>query len=257
VISNLSLLQASALFSKLSNLAYLPPKQAMKEFMAQGDGFDGVFVSTKGSDCYILHNQYDIVVVCRGTEIKQLNDIVTDVNIDRVHSVYEYGLVHEGFLNYTNRIWENVKASVLDQGGDYKNVWFTGHSLGAAMATLMAGRFAAYPYLPTPKALFTYGSPRVGNRSFINVFNELPVTHHRWVNDGDIVTKIPLSPFFYHCGKMHKIDKKGNIDLNHDRNWNYLELVRDFTVGILHKFIGDLQDHSSEKYYKHLERYVV
>ena len=126
---------------------------------------------------------------------------------------------------FVEKVWAPILTRGVDAKKTEKNVWFTGHSLSAAMATLMAYRFATYDLTPNPTALFTYGSPRVGNRKFVNQFNTLPFEHHRWVNDGDIVTKIPFAPMFYHCGTMHHIDSKGQITLNYERTFNFMRLL--------------------------------
>jgi len=125
----------------------------------------------------------------------------------------------------------------------------TGHSLGAAMATIIAYRYATLDLIPNPSGLFTYGSPRVGDRKFINYFNTLPFEHHRWVNDGDIVTKIPFAPFFYHCGTMHHINSKGQVTLNYERTFNPMKLLGLTSPrAILNTVMGDVKDHSSELY---------
>jgi triacylglycerol lipase len=148
-----------------------------------------------------------------------------------------------------DKIWAGILTCGMDAKKNNKALWLTGHSLGAAMATIMAYRFASYDLGPTPSGLFTYGSPRVGNRKFINYFNTLPFEHHRWVNDGDIVTKIPLVPFFYHCGTMHHINSKGEVTLNYERTFNPLKLLGLTSPrGILNTIMGDAKDHSSDNY---------
>jgi triacylglycerol lipase len=249
MIQNMTFAEQSALFAKLSNQAYSAPKEAKKLFKKHGFT-NTTYHSHKGSDVYVIQNDTDIVVVCRGTEVKQWSDISADASIALYPSRSGTGKVHRGFRTYTDRVWSEVQAELSK--ATHKTLWLTGHSLGAAMATLMARRCVLQGELPNPTALFTYGSPRVGNRTYINEFNT-QLTHHRWVNNGDIVTKIPLPIRFHHCGTMHHIDGKGKISVDYERSWNIfrvLGLASPF--GIWKLLFRDAQDHSSVLYVKQL-----
>lgn len=250
MIKGMTFAQQSALFAKLSNQAYQAPDIATKLFKKHGFT-NTTFYSHKGSNVYVTQNQDDIVVVCRGTEVKEWNDIKADLSINLYPSRSGKGKVHRGFRTYTDYVWEPVREELAKSRS--KILWFTGHSLGAAMATLMARRCVLQGDLPTPQALFTYGSPRVGNRTYINEFNQ-HLTHHRWVNDGDIVTKVPFVPWYYHCGTMHHIDKDGNVTVDYERQWNWKRTLGLLMPhGIFKLIAGDAQDHSSELYFKHLD----
>ena len=245
MIKDLTFSEQSALFARLSNLAYQKPEEAQKLFKKAGFG-QSIFYSNDGSNAYVIENNDDIVVVCRGTEVKEWEDIKADLSIARVPSRTGIGKVHRGFRTYTDKIWEPIKSHLKKSHN--KVLWFTGHSLGAAMATLMVRRCVFDKELPTPVALFTYGSPRVGNREYINEFNN-KVTHHRWVNDGDIVTKSPFAPLYYHCGKMHHISSSGKVTVDYERSINFLRILGLASPkGIWKMLIGDAQDHSSELY---------
>jgi triacylglycerol lipase len=245
MIKDLTFAEQSALFARLSNLAYEKPSDAQKLFKKAG--FDqSVFYSNDGSNAYVIETKDDIVVVCRGTEVKEWDDIKADLSIALVPSRTGNGRVHRGFRTYTDKVWEPIKSH-LKQSRD-KMMWFTGHSLGAAMATLMVRRCILDKDLSTPVALFTYGSPRVGDRTYIDEFNHL-ITHHRWVNDGDIVTKSPLPPLYYHCGVMHHIDKSGKVTVNFDRKISWSRVLSLLLPhGLIKLIMGDAQDHSSVGY---------
>jgi hypothetical protein len=66
-------------------------------------------------------------------------------------------------------------------------LWFTGHSLGAALATL-----AAYE-MGNVQALYTFGSPRVGDGRFAELFAEADIPHYRVVHHDDVVPHVPIS----------------------------------------------------------------
>jgi len=82
-------------------------------------------------------------------------------------------------------------------------LWFTGHSLGAALATL-----AAYA-VGNVQALYTFGSPRVGDVRFAELFAEADIPHYRFVHHDDVVphVPIPLPPLFgyEHVGDLKYI----------------------------------------------------
>ncbi|MDW2255596.1 lipase family protein, partial [Vibrio sp. 1569] len=72
-----------------------------------------------------------------------------------------------------------------------------GHSLGGALATLVANWISASPEFKGRVNLYTFGSPRVGMKSFsINSSSRIS-THFRCVNGADPVTKAPVWPFYH------------------------------------------------------------
>jgi hypothetical protein len=89
-------------------------------------------------------------------------------------------------------------------------VYFTGHSLGAALATISVTRFQG------PKcALYTVGSPRAGDDRFVRAVLEKTKKVFRFVNCQDIVTQIPpeipLEHYYRHVGEVKYIDRAGAI----------------------------------------------
>jgi uncharacterized protein (DUF433 family) len=73
---------------------------------------------------------------------------------------------------------------------------FTGHSLGGALATLNALEFKErHPKLNVQ--LITFASPRVGNQEFANYVNEQIPRIHRWVQENDLVSRLPPISFGY------------------------------------------------------------
>lgn len=70
----------------------------------------------------------------------------------------------------------------------------TGHSLGAALATLYVAENATSSQVTTP-LLCTFASPRVGDSTFAAKFDELGIISWRIVNELDIVPKLPAIGF--------------------------------------------------------------
>jgi hypothetical protein len=77
-------------------------------------------------------------------------------------------------------------------------VTVTGHSLGAALATLLALDMAVNTTLTT--GIYTIASPRVGDLSFHNLFNHVVPNAYRIANRLDIVPKTPPPLLYFHVG---------------------------------------------------------
>jgi len=89
-------------------------------------------------------------------------------------------------------VWRELAASQELRG---RPVWFTGHSLGAAHATLAGDRFlrdGARLGLGTLGGIYSFGCPLVGDRRFVDGFNRrCGEQSWRFVNDQDAVTRVP------------------------------------------------------------------
>jgi lipase (class 3) len=70
------------------------------------------------------------------------------------------------------------------------SVTICGHSLGGALATLLALDVAANTAFTAP-AVYTYGSPRTGDSLFASTYDQVVKNSHRVVNRLDVVTTLP------------------------------------------------------------------
>lgn len=77
-------------------------------------------------------------------------------------------------------------------------VTVVGHSLGSALATLLALDMSANTTFPA--GLYTFASPRVGDLSFHNLFNHVVPNAYRIANRLDIVPKTPPPLLYFHVG---------------------------------------------------------
>ncbi|KDO17503.1 hypothetical protein SPRG_15668 [Saprolegnia parasitica CBS 223.65] len=96
--------------------------------------------------------------------------------------------VHSGFYHAYVTLEQHLHAAI-GKIPDKSVVICTGHSLGGALATIAAMDLA----LKRPSlrlAVYNYGSPRVGNHAFQELFNAT-MPAFRVINDGDIVTQYP------------------------------------------------------------------
>jgi len=151
------------------------------------------------------------VVSFRGTEQK-IQDFLHDADTLPVPAFGGSVLVHRGFKRALNSVWTQI-AAALD--GLECPVFYTGHSLGAALATLAAVRRA-------PRAVYVFGSPRVGDVRFVEKLRNVPV--YRVVHGSDVVAAVPLEALgFRHAGIEHRIGKAaGAADFNIAIAWSQL-----------------------------------
>ncbi len=211
--------------AELSRMAYcrnepaLLLDQALIQSVLAGLGFSGCkfFESTGmswkgGTHCYTATGtdkesvKQVGLVVFRGTDADDPTDIGEDADFILKPSEGG-GLVHTGFADALAQVRPELDAEVAAMGCP---ILFTGHSLGAALATLAAnlyGRGAA------GSMLYTFGSPRVGNSDFAATFGSVDVK--RYVDCSDVVTRVPLPEMGYaHVGTPLYIDRDGSIRNN-------------------------------------------
>ncbi len=109
-------------------------------------------------------------------------------------------------------------------------VTVAGHSLGASLATLLAFDLAANsPFRDTSAvSLYTLASPRVGDLSFMQLFNHVVGNAYRIHNRLDIVTKTPPPLLYFHVGDETELipskDMKFDLLCEHHLP-NYLNML--------------------------------
>ena len=247
-ISEMNFKQKSLLFAKLSSIAYNNIKEAKSQ--AKKLGFTITeFYEKDGAQAYRFMNKTDLVIACRGTQPTEFNDLKADLKALPVMAE-TVGRVHVGFKTEVDDIWPMIEQDINRKVNVTKTLWFCGHSLGAAMATIMASRAKHNIELNDPVELFTYGSPRVGWKKYCNSLN---VVHHRWKNNNDIVTTVPLAIMgFKHHGTQHYINAYGNV--RKPTGWQMLkDRWRGMWMGIKQGKIDNFGDHSMVEYIKHIE----
>ncbi len=125
-------------------------------------------------------------------------------------ALHPWGLVHGGFL--TGLFLAEGPLQEFDEAaGQAKDIWITGHSLGGALAVLAAARLKITKGLAP--SLYTYGQPRVGFSNFADRFGtELAGKLYRFVNQSDIVPRVPPGFLYQHCGILKRIVKPGILE---------------------------------------------
>jgi triacylglycerol lipase len=192
-------------------LAYWHDESAVRQVFADNTGLpNGELVASGGTECYVAWCDAFAIAAFRGTQPDDWNDIFDDARYVAVPG--DAGRVHKGFLHGLDVV-RNELERVLAKLPPRCRLWFTGHSLGAALATL-----AAYRYRDRNPGVYTIGSPLVGNGVFAATFGEvMDERSFRYVNDHDIVTHVPPPPFalphglYTHVDHLRWITKDGHI----------------------------------------------
>ena len=218
-------------FARMANIAYLDA-EAKKEYKKLG--YTGhVFIDNDGAQCHIVWNKEEVVLCCRGTEPDELSDVLADLNAIPRKSMTD-GWVHSGFRGELDKLWDQIISNLDSHKG--KVLYVCGHSLGAAMATIASARLQDWVC-----ELYTYGSPRVGTRGFVN---NMKVDHYRFVNNNDLVTKVPLFLMGYkHHGNLCYINHYGKI-----RKMTAWQRVKDKFRGYRDGVLDGAKDHSMTNY---------
>ena len=239
-------LSKAVLAAELSRLVY--SNYTDVEIYLRENGYDHwAWFDVDGTQAFSCrkHKSTEIFITFRGTEPKQITDILADAKAWR-KPAREKGLVHFGFAQALDKVYDKIVHWIDEQKLDDATITCTGHSLGAAVATIMASRLDA-------NELYTFGSTRVGNRDFVKEMKKDGVKHYRFVNNNDVVTRIPFPIRFRHSGKLVYINHYGNI-----RKMTPWQRTKDKCRGRWRSFkkgqpFDGVFDHSVNLYYEKLK----
>jgi hypothetical protein len=152
------------------------------------------------------------IVAFRGTV--SIGNALTDVNAALIRQSIFPGLVHLGFAHAAETVYPTVRI-LLTASGRELPILVTGHSLGGAMATLVAHRLSAEGF--PVRAVYSYGSPRPGDRDFRDAYR-LP--HYRFVNNNDLVPHLPMKWCYHHVGFLKLLTHDGKL-LEEEKDWKH------------------------------------
>jgi len=187
------------------------------------------------------------VVAFRGTDAVDPTDLAGDAEFVQ-REWPQGGFVHRGFAEALAHVLPALEFALEEVRG---RILFTGHSLGAALATLLAS-------IKRPDYLYTFGSPRVGNAGFVATLTG--TNSRRFVDCCDIVARVPpesLPPRinYAHFGAPYYIDRLGRITENpddafvrKDRLAGAAEYLLEYAWRIGNVGLRELADHATINY---------
>ncbi|KPG76697.1 lipase family protein [Pseudomonas libanensis] len=138
------------------------------------------------TQAFITHHDEVILISVRGTVSGA--DALRDADAHQLAFVDGVGKVHEGFYQ-AYRAMRDFVLQYLDQFHIGQRIVICGHSLGGAIALLLAEGLRRTPDANYNILLYTYGAPRAADSEFIAGASSL--VHHRIVNHNDPVPSVP------------------------------------------------------------------
>jgi triacylglycerol lipase len=180
----------------LSLLVYTSDKPLIRDRLSVA-GFDanvrfiGFGALGPSTQALVTWNEDTVFVAFRGSEIQgpdRLLNIIADWATNAAILLTPLGggvFVHTGFYAAVNVVWNRLRK-VLNPLVATRSLWLTGHSLGAACATIAASRADRAGI--AVQGVHTFGSPRVGNAAFRDAFRP---RSYRLVHGRDLVTGVP------------------------------------------------------------------
>ena len=146
-------------------------------------------------------------VTFAGSDPLKIQDWITDFN-----AVQSADDLHTGFKEAVETVWPVIQTAIANRPASEQPLFFTGHSLGGALAVLAATRAAA-EFNIQPTVVYTFGSPRTGGSTFFGDYT-LGNSTFRLIHGTDIVPTVPPSqPGDYrHVGQAIQCQTDGVFD---------------------------------------------
>lgn len=205
--------------AKASDLAY--KDEATIDEQARAWGFDTVRhhqtrftppFPLQDTQAYTMAGENMIVTAFRGTEPAQIRDWLTDASTPPWPGPARTGYVHYGFAEALESIHPDVAKALSDLRTGDQTVWFTGHSLGGALAMLAAARLDLEDPRLAADGVYTFGQPRTCDRLLAAAYDKgLKGRTFRFVHGNDIVPELPPEPAFTHVAALRHIDSAGRV----------------------------------------------
>ena len=207
-----------ALAAELSRLAYVRAENPGREQFSRLEKAldEGGFASPSllvdpSEDAYgyaSIDGDGFCILAFRGTQADRFEDFLTNIQVISTHwpMVGEWGRVHKGFRDSAAGLLKQTSTWLQDVASRRKRLLICGHSLGGAIATLLA--------IPAnADALITFGCPRVGDDDFADALESRATLQMiRVVDCCDLVPTVP-PPYmgYHHAGEALHIDHQGLI----------------------------------------------
>ncbi len=182
--------------ANMSHTAYFDEKGIRKIMTSMGAPECRVY-DKNGALGFLAVGPERVILTFRGTEPNDANDILADLAFVPVK--LETAEVHQGFLRELDRVWPDIVKDLdrlKSESPETRRFIVTGHSLGGAMATLAATRFAFDEEV-------TFGEPRVGFKTE-TIFKAK--SHDRYINGDDMIPSVPPRITAGHHGKEIRVD---------------------------------------------------
>jgi subtilisin family serine protease/pimeloyl-ACP methyl ester carboxylesterase len=193
--------QTARALAECSQLAYRDAK-AISHLAFRHWGFSNIqYFEVADSHAFLAHKENVAILAFRGAE--RVAEWLANLNTESVKTAN--GRVHKGF----NDRWNSLKPSIAEAmnrlPAPVRSIWLAGHDLGGAIALLAAADLKEDLRIA---GVYTFGQPSVGDTLFNQtVDNRFPNSYVRFVNEDDVVTRLP--PGFLHAGCLVHLNGAG------------------------------------------------
>ena len=168
---------------RLSALAYFPYTDVQRDIVELKYTAEmQIFHRLSDTDGFIASDSTTAIVAFRGSGTNDIPglfvipDMITNLNFASERVIPDdpnSPKAHKGFVKALNSVYDSILAQLKPILGKKKLI-FTGHSLGAALASLLAYRLTKqFTHLKSTVTLVTFACPPVGSREFCEYFSEL------------------------------------------------------------------------------------
>jgi triacylglycerol lipase len=150
------------------------------------------------------------IVAFAGSDPLKLEDWITDLSAE-----VSTDNLHSGFEAAVNTVWPKIEAAIRHPPPTEPALFFTGHSLGGALA-IIAADFARIKFGINATAVYTFGTPRTGGQTFFGSYTpSLGESTYRLIHGNDVVATVPpsLGGVFRHVGRSMQCPPDGLFDL--------------------------------------------
>jgi hypothetical protein len=242
-----------------SQAAYFAPELIPSVVIDQWGFADYRRINSQYIQGFVAASEQFTLVAFRGSEV-HVNNWQDNLDAGFVPGPFNEGdRLHRGFAQGLTYILPEIHSRIDAFQRPGTPLFLTGHSLGAALATLTAASFY-YEGRPV-HSVYGFGSPRVGCRHFRKSYTSRDQERtFRVVNQHDLIARIPPRFLRYrHVGLLRYLDDKCTV--HEDPSfWKRLRLYvdpkerdsREYINAIIDRFPGAIDDHRIENYLKKL-----
>lgn len=207
------------------------------------------------TQAYTIASDSMIITAFRGTQPAQIRDWLSDVTTPPWPGPARKGFVHYGFGEALESIYPSVLSALTELRDSNQSVWFTGHSLGGALAMLAGCKLHFEAPGLLADGIYTYGQPRTCDRILAAAHDKAFARRmYRFVNNNDIVPHLPPEPAFHHVGALRYIDSKGKVRESMPLFGHVADRARGLTADALAPTSDGVRDHFAGSYIAALGR---
>ncbi|MEU9411623.1 lipase family protein [Streptomyces sp. NPDC048281] len=207
------------------------------------------------TQAYTMGGPHMVVTAFRGTEPAQIKDWLTDATTPPWPGPAGVGYVHYGFAEALQSVLPTVREAIEELRTDGQRVYFTGHSLGGALAMLAAARIALEDPKLAADGVYTYGQPRTCDRLLAAACNKgLKDRVFRFVNNNDIVPTLPPEPAYTHVATLRYLDHTGKLHTTTPLVTGLTDKAKGLTADVFAPASDGIRDHFMTSYLTALEK---